>query len=107
MSAVTMPEPTPLRRSHNHLDSQRREPGECPACDDDWREQAARLSDLRTRPSGHGEVDNLIRHTTTRANLDVCVAISIDGHNHVCDLPARHRGKHHCPQCRDSWSAIP
>jgi len=29
---------------HNHLDRARREPGDCPACDDDWLRQRALIA---------------------------------------------------------------
>lgn len=108
MSADPMPEPRQLRRSHNHLDQARREPGECPACDDDWQHQAAHVKRLSSRDQrgAHGEVDALIHYADIRASIDICQAIALDGHHHVCDLPPRHRGHHHCPQCHTSWSAL-
>lgn len=109
MSADPMPESgvAPLRRSHNHLDHARREPGECPACDDDWQQQADRLAGLRAGGSDHGQIDRLIAFRNDQASRTICVAISIDGVNHTCDLRPGHRGHHHCPRCRTSWSSLP
>lgn len=49
---------------HNHLDQQRRDPGECPRCDELWAEQKARTAPRGVREKAEREIDRLVGRET-------------------------------------------
>ena len=46
---------------HNHLDRQRRQPGDCPRCDELWEEQRQRLRGLTGPTKAERQIEELVR----------------------------------------------
>ena len=92
--------------THNHLDRQRRQRGDCPACDDDWDAQDAWLAAGAPSRTVITQLERMAERPKPLA-AKFCTASAASrlhtSGTHLCGKLATHRGPHFCPLCDQEW----